>query len=613
MTGEERFKFQFFFFFTSLAALGFLGIALYHIIQRNYREALSEGLPAISLGLCLLIGNMLRREKSVHGAYVVSVGLLHLFAFFMLMHGGDDGSRLLWMYLLPLPACVLLSKKESLVFLLLSYLVIAAVFLELGGLPSGLSQEIYTKNYSLDTQIRFLLSFSTIALMAYGYESLRRQQQREEEGATRVNQKRERSTGIPKSKAGAQKHRSREVRQNAPIAAEAPAASMPAASDAASASKRSGTQSALQKQNELLMAIMNNAPIAMYAKDSEGKYLFINEKGLEWLRVSSEEISGKSDYDLFTHDVAEKSRQEDQDVLQVGTPMTFERSQIIDRELFAAQLDKYPLFGQDGQLHGVCGITYDISSYKQNEQKLQAWLDELEERVEEYARGLELKGAELKNFSETIPHELKAPLKDINQLTTMLVKNYAGDFDRRGKEIVTLLVNRIKRLNRYIDGIVQYAAADRPTETEQQIDLNELVGEIVEQLAPPPEVQVWIEHTLPVIVAGKTSMRQIFLNLLSNAIAFMDTPYGEIAVGCAEHAGDWTFAVVDNGPGIDKKHHEKIFRFFQTLAPKDERDSAGIGLALVKKLVEHYGGQIWLESSRGKGASFYFTLPKTSA
>ena len=615
LRGEERFRFQFFFLFSFLASFGFLGSALYHMIRKHSREGVIEGLLAISLGVCLLLGNMLRRKKSLRVVYVASVGLCHLFAFSMLAYGGDDGARLLWMYLLPLPACILLGKKECLAFLLLSYLALSVVFLGLGGLPFAFSpQEMAPKNYSVDTRIRFLLSFSMISLMAYGYESLRRQNQREEEEDSRANKKRERSSRIPESHPNNQKHPSDELRPNATISPETPVVTMPASAAAsASASESPARPKSLQKQNELLMAIMNNAPIAMYAKDLEGKYLFLNEKGLEWLRVSPEEISGKTDYDLFTRDVAEKSRQEDQEILRIGAPLTFERSQMIDRELFAAQLNKYPLFGRNGELNGVCGITYDISSYKQNEQKLQAWLDELEERVEEYARGLELQGAELKNFTETVPHELKAPLKDINQLTSMLVKNYATAFDRRGKEIVTLLVNRIKRINRYIDGIIQYAAADQPAEKEQQIDLNELIGEIVEQLAPPPEMQIWIEHTLPVIIAGKASMKQIFLNLLSNAITFMDTSYGEIAIDCAEHANYWTFAVVDNGPGIEQKYHEKIFRFFQTLAPKDERESAGIGLALVKKLVEHYGGQVWVESSRGKGAHFYFTLPKTSA
>ena len=612
LSGEERFRFQFFFFFCTTASFGFLGSALYHIIQRNSREGLLEGILALSLGLCLLIGNLLRRERSLRIVYLASIVLCHLFAFYMLIHGGDDGARLLWMYCLPLPASFLLSKKESLTFLLFSYLAVALAFSGVGGLPHSLDQSNYPKNYSFDTRLRFLLGFSMISLMTYGYESLRRQYQREKDERSRVNQRHAPSSRLRHSPQQSQKLRSDEKPLVHAAESAAPTPSH-AFTESASSSKPRVAQNALQERNELLTAIMNNAPIAMYAKDADGKYLFINEKALDLLRVSPEEISGKTDYDLFTRDVAEESRREDQEILRTGAPIAFERSQVIDQELFAAQLNKYPLVGQDGQLRGVCGITYDISSYKQNERKLQAWVDELEQRVEDYARGLELQNDELKNFTETVPHELKAPLKDINQLTTMLVKNYATAFDRRGKEIMTLLVNRIKRLNKHIDGIIQYAAADQPAETEQQIDLNELIAEIVEQLAPPPEMQIWIEHTLPMIIAGRASMKQIFLNLLSNAITFMDTPYGEIAIDCADHANYWTFAVVDNGPGIEKKHQEKIFRFFHTLAPKDERDSAGIGLALVKKLVEHYGGQVWVESSRGKGASFYFTLPKTSA
>jgi len=103
---------------------------------------------------------------------------------------------------------------------------------------------------------------------------------------------------------------------------------------------------------------------------------------------------------------------------------------------------------------------------------------------------------------------------------------------------------------------------------------------------------------------------QVFQNLLSNAVKYMDKPQGQIRIGCVEDDGFWRFSIADNGPGIDEKHFEKIFQIFQTLSPRDETESAGVGLTVVKKIVELYGGRIWVQSEIGKGTTFFFTLPK---
>lgn len=114
-------------------------------------------------------------------------------------------------------------------------------------------------------------------------------------------------------------------------------------------------------------------------------------------------------------------------------------------------------------------------------------------------------------------------------------------------------------------------------------------------------------------MAEPTRIQQVFQNLISNAIKYMDKPEGEIRVACVADGKHWIFSISDNGPGIDKQHFEKIFQLFQTLAPRDRVESTGVGLALVKKIVEMYGGRVWLESTAGQGSIFFFTLPRTAA
>jgi len=117
---------------------------------------------------------------------------------------------------------------------------------------------------------------------------------------------------------------------------------------------------------------------------------------------------------------------------------------------------------------------------------------------------------------------------------------------------------------------------------------------------------------LPQVQTDKTRVSQIFQNLLSNAIKFMDKPQGQIRIGCVQDGDFWRFSVADNGPGIEEKYFDRIFKLFQTLAPRDECESSGVGLAVVKKIVRFYGGKVWVESKVGEGSTFFFTLPKAT-
>jgi signal transduction histidine kinase len=118
---------------------------------------------------------------------------------------------------------------------------------------------------------------------------------------------------------------------------------------------------------------------------------------------------------------------------------------------------------------------------------------------------------------------------------------------------------------------------------------------------------------MPVIECPETHIMQLFQNLLSNAIKYMDKPKGQIKIGCVEEDGFWKFSIADNGPGIEEKHFEKIFNMFQVLSVSEDIEGTGVGLTVAKKIVELYGGNIWLESKIGKGSTFFFTLPKQKA
>jgi len=226
---------------------------------------------------------------------------------------------------------------------------------------------------------------------------------------------------------------------------------------------------------------------------------------------------------------------------------------------------------------------------------------------------LESANEELRNFGYVVSHDLKAPLRAIGSLADWISTDYADKFDDEGKEHMRLLIGRVRRMDGLIDGILQYSRVGRVKETIVAVDLNRLVREVIDLLAPPKNITIRIGNSLPTVMTEPTRIQQVFQNLLSNAIKYMDKPDGEIRITCVAEGRQWKFSIADNGPGIDQQHFEKIFQLFQTLAPRDRVESTGVGLALVKKIVEMYGGRIWLESTLGHGSTFFFTLPRTAA
>jgi PAS domain S-box-containing protein len=234
----------------------------------------------------------------------------------------------------------------------------------------------------------------------------------------------------------------------------------------------------------------------------------------------------------------------------------------------------------------------------------------LEERVANRTARLEEVNNELKDFAYIISHDLKAPLRSISQLSSWFAADYESTLDANGKELLVMLRNRVSRMNNLIDGVLQYSRIGRTEEKTEEIHLDNLLQNIIDLLALPQNIQIQIQPQMPVIYADKTRIQQVFQNLVSNAIKYMDKPQGEIHITWQDNDAQWQFSIADNGPGINEKYFDRIFQIFQTLAPKDEKESTGIGLSIVKKIVESYGGKIWVQSVVGQGSVFSFTISK---
>jgi PAS domain S-box-containing protein len=230
--------------------------------------------------------------------------------------------------------------------------------------------------------------------------------------------------------------------------------------------------------------------------------------------------------------------------------------------------------------------------------------------IEDHTKSLEKSNKELDQFAYIVSHDLKAPLRAISNLSVWLQEDLGDSLSDESKTNLTMLRGRVLRMESLINGILEYSRVGRAEMPSESIDTAKLISEVVELLAPPSHIKLEVYPEMPTLEAPKIMLLQIFSNLISNAIKYNDKKEGLIKISAVEKESAFEFTVEDNGPGIDPEYHEKIFVIFQTLQSRDKFESTGIGLTIVKRILQARGGHVWVESAPGKGSKFIFTWPK---
>lgn len=253
---------------------------------------------------------------------------------------------------------------------------------------------------------------------------------------------------------------------------------------------------------------------------------------------------------------------------------------------------------EEGSGHSKLLVLRDVTLQKISEQKLA-----------EYTRRLEKSNKALDQFAYIVSHDLKAPLRAISNLSLWLQEDLGTSLSDDNKNNLTMLRGRVVRLESLINGILEYSKVGRTQIASESVDVYTLITEVVEMLSPPSHVEVKIDDGMPVIEAPKVMLLQVFSNLISNAIKYNDKTQVVVKVYCSKKDDHYEFVVEDNGPGIPAEFFEKIFVIFQTLQARDKFESTGIGLTIVKRIIEEQGGKIGVESTLGEGSKFIFTWP----
>jgi len=234
----------------------------------------------------------------------------------------------------------------------------------------------------------------------------------------------------------------------------------------------------------------------------------------------------------------------------------------------------------------------------------------IEEEQQQVMKDLKQANKELRDFAYVTSHDLKSPLRAINTLANWLYLDYADKFDDKAKEQMNLLLGRVERMHHLIEAIFQFSSLGSYQGKKEEVDLNNIVDGVIKKLAPPDNIYIRIDQELPTISYEKERIEQVFEHLISNAVQFINKPDGKVDIGCVEEENEWQFYVRDNGPGIEKKYFDQIFEMFKTLQSRDELETSGIGLTIVKKIIEMNDGKVWLESKVKVGSTFFFTVPK---
>jgi PAS domain S-box-containing protein len=231
-----------------------------------------------------------------------------------------------------------------------------------------------------------------------------------------------------------------------------------------------------------------------------------------------------------------------------------------------------------------------------------------EARNEQLVIELEKSNDELQDYAHVVSHDLKSPLRSIYSLVDWIKEDNAGQFSEETEHNFSLISLTLEKMEQLILDVLEYSSVNSKNRTKVEVDLNEVIEDIFQIVYVPDHITIELKTSFPSIIGNRARLQQLFQNLISNALRYTDKKEGMIEISCKDLGDCYEFYVRDNGIGIAAEYHEKIFKIFQSLHQNIE--STGVGLSIVKKIVESYQGKIWLDSTPGIGTTFYFILRK---
>ncbi len=352
----------------------------------------------------------------------------------------------------------------------------------------------------------------------------------------------------------------------------------------------------MERQWRLFDTALSHIPDFAYMFDLEGRFTYANRALLDRWQKSISEAMGKNFAELgHPTELALKLQAQVQEVISRGLPLRDETS--LPNSTGAMRHFEYvfvPVFSQAGQVEAVVGSTRDITEHRETNRALRA------------------ANADLEQFAFSASHDLQEPLRMVAIYSQLLKKKYTGKLDAQADMIIKQCVDSAVRMEQLIKDLLHYTRASAgPSAVPQPVSLEDVFDSTLESLrAAIEETNASIVRgSLPTLPVEAVHFKQVFQNLIGNALKYRSQRRPEIYVGARRGDGEWVISVRDNGIGIAPDYQEQIFGLFKRLHSGNQYSGTGLGLAICKKLIERYGGRIWLESELERGSTFYFTLP----
>jgi PAS domain S-box-containing protein len=354
-----------------------------------------------------------------------------------------------------------------------------------------------------------------------------------------------------------------------------------------------------EEQLYLLSLIAEKNINAVVISDKEGKIEWVNSSFEIMSGYSNEELVGKKPGSFLQGpETNPETIKYLKDHISKGYPFNCE---IIN---YSKKGDKYwvriqgqALYNKNGEIIKFFAIEENISN-----QKL------LENQREELVINLAKTNKELEDYAQIVSHDLKSPLQSIHSLISWIKEDNDDEFNPQTLEYLSMIEHKVEKMDHLIDGILTYSKIDKGDVLLENVNTHQIIQGIIDIIYIPEKVTITIKNELPVLKADRYRIQQLFQNLIGNAVNYIERDSGFVEVSSQEFDNYYVFSIKDNGVGIDKKNHSKIFNTFQSYTSSQK--STGIGLSIVKKIIEAYKGEIWLESELGVGTTFFVKLNK---
>ncbi|MEY4761308.1 MAG: hypothetical protein RLZZ200_1164 [Pseudomonadota bacterium] len=383
--------------------------------------------------------------------------------------------------------------------------------------------------------------------------------------------------------------------------------------------ERHELQKALQTLAGELADLYQNAPCAYYSLDAGGLIIKANARLLEWLGQSAEEVIGKQRLpDFFDEEGRAAFIQAFDRFKSVGHVTGFEPNLVSrDGTIRRVSISANAQFDRDRNFLQTRSIMVDVTDRVRAERELQRFNTELETRVAERTAELTRAHRELETFSYSVSHDLRAPLRAVNGLASIILEDHGEALPPECIRLLERIRDAGQRMGILVDVLLSLSRLELGHIQDQPLDTAPIVQDVFAELrflfgATAPELVV---HHLPPCRAQPALLRQVWHNLLSNAVKHsIHRPGARIEVGCDTGGAVPAYYVKDNGEGFDMRYAGKLFQLFERLQADGVRDGHGVGLAIVRRIVERHGGRVWADAVPGAGATFHFTLaPEPSA